>query len=55
MKQAFAGQHFPTIDDLLMGVEAFLKWLSADFFQTVFGERIRRLQLCCEDGEEDVE
>jgi hypothetical protein len=36
MKQAFAGQHFATIEDLLMSVEAFLRELSADLLQTVF-------------------
>jgi hypothetical protein len=55
MKQAFAGQHFATIDDLLMSVEAFLRGLSADFLQTVFQEWIRRSQLCCEGGREYVQ
>jgi hypothetical protein len=41
MKQAFAGQHFATIDDLLMSVDAFLRGLSSDFLQTVFQEWIR--------------
>jgi hypothetical protein len=50
MKQAFAGQHFATINDLLMSVYAFLRGLSADFLQTVFQEWIRRLQLVCERG-----
>jgi hypothetical protein len=36
MKQAVAGQHFATIDDLLMSVQAFLRGLSAHFLQTVF-------------------
>jgi hypothetical protein len=45
MKQAFAGQHFATISDLLMSVEAFLRRLSADFLQTVFQQWIRQLQL----------
>jgi hypothetical protein len=55
MKQAFAGQHFAAIDNLLMSVEAFLRGLSADFLQTVFQEWIRRLQLCCEGGRKYVE
>jgi hypothetical protein len=38
MKQAFAGQHFDNIDDLLMDVQGFLGRLSADFLQTVFQE-----------------
>jgi hypothetical protein len=38
MKQAFSWQHFATIDDLLMSVEASLRGLSADFLQTVFQE-----------------
>jgi histone-lysine N-methyltransferase SETMAR len=46
MKHVFAGQHFATIDDLLMGVEAFLRGLSPDVLQTVFQEWVRRLQLC---------
>jgi hypothetical protein len=50
MKQAFVMQHFATIDDLLMSVEAFLRGLSADFLQAVFQEWIWRLQLCCEGG-----
>jgi hypothetical protein len=50
-----AGQHFATIDDLLMSVEAFIRGLSADFLQTAFQEWIRRLQLCCEGGGEYVE
>jgi hypothetical protein len=41
MKQAFAGQHFAAIDDLLVSVDAFLKGFSADFLQTVFHESIR--------------
>jgi histone-lysine N-methyltransferase SETMAR len=52
MKQAFAGQHFATIDDLLMRVEAFLRGLSADFLQAVYQEQIRRLQLWCDSGGE---
>jgi hypothetical protein len=55
MKQAFTRQHFATIDNLLMSVEAFLRGLSADFLQTIFQEWIRRLQLCCEGGREYVE
>jgi hypothetical protein len=55
MKQAFAWQHFATIDDLLMSVEAFLTRLSAEFLQTVFQEWTRRLRLCCEGGGEYVE
>jgi hypothetical protein len=43
MKQAFAGQHSATIGDLLRSMEALLRGLSADFFQTVFQEWIRRL------------
>jgi hypothetical protein len=38
MKQTFAGQHFDTIDDFLMGVEASLGGLSSDFLQIVFQE-----------------
>jgi hypothetical protein len=41
MKQAFTGQHFATIDDLLMSVEVFIRGISADFMQTVFQEWIR--------------
>jgi histone-lysine N-methyltransferase SETMAR len=37
-KQASAGHHFDTIDDLWMGVEVFLGGLSADCLQTVFQE-----------------
>jgi hypothetical protein len=55
MKQAFPWQHFATIDDLIMSVEAFLRGLSADFSQTVFQEWIQRFQLCCEGGGEYVE
>jgi hypothetical protein len=55
MKQAFAEQHFATIDDLLMSVDAFLRGLSADFLQIVFQEWIRQLQIFCEGGEEYVE
>jgi hypothetical protein len=55
IKQAFAGQHFATSNDLLMSVEEFLRELSADFLKTVFQEWIRRLQLCCEGGGEYVE
>jgi hypothetical protein len=40
MKQAFTGQHFAAIDDLLMSVEAFPRGLFADFLQTVFQEWI---------------
>jgi hypothetical protein len=36
MKQACAGQSFDTIDNLFMGVNAFLGGLSADFLHTVF-------------------
>jgi hypothetical protein len=52
MKQAFAGQDFDTIDDIFMGVETFLGWLSADFVQTGFQEWVQRLQSCCEGGGE---
>jgi hypothetical protein len=38
MKQAFTRQHFNTIDDLSMDVEAFLTRLSAEFLQTIFQE-----------------
>jgi hypothetical protein len=38
MKQAFAVQHFATVEDLLMSVEAFLREISAHFLQTVFRE-----------------
>jgi hypothetical protein len=55
MKQAFAGQHFDAIDNLFLGVEAFLGGLSADFLQIVFQEWVRRLQLCREGGGEYVE
>jgi hypothetical protein len=55
MKEAFAEQHFATIDDLLMSVEAFLRGLCADFLHPVFQEWIRRLQLGCEGGGEYVE
>jgi hypothetical protein len=55
MKQAFTRQHFATIDDLLMSVEAFIRGLSADFLQTVFQEWIRRFQRCCEGGGECLE
>jgi hypothetical protein len=55
VKQAFAGQHFATTDDLLMSVETFLIGISADFLQTVLQEWIRRLQLCCEGGGECAE
>jgi hypothetical protein len=55
MKQAFASQHFATIHDLLMSVEAFLRGLSADFLQTFCQGWIRRLQLCCEGGGEYYE
>jgi hypothetical protein len=54
-KQMFAGQHFATVGDLLMSVEAFLRGLSADVLQTVFQEWIRRLQPCREGGGEYVE
>jgi hypothetical protein len=37
MKQVFAGQHSDTIDDLFIGVGAFLGRPSADFLQTVSG------------------
>jgi transposase len=36
MKRVFAGQHFATIDNLLMSVEAFPRALPADFLQTAF-------------------
>jgi hypothetical protein len=55
MKQAFAWQHFATINDLLMSVDSFLRGFSADFLQTVFQEWIGRLQLCCEASGEYVE
>jgi hypothetical protein len=55
MKQAFAGQHFAAIGDLLMSVKVFLRGLSADFLQTIFQEWIRRLQLCCDGDGEYVE
>jgi hypothetical protein len=55
IKQAFAGQYFETIDDLSMGVQAFLGGLSADFLQTVFEEWIRGLRLYREGGGEYVE
>jgi hypothetical protein len=55
MKQPFAGLHFDIIDEFVIGVEAFLGGLSADFFQTVFQELVRRLQLCREGGGEYVE
>jgi hypothetical protein len=55
MKQAFAWQHFATIDDLLMRVQAFLGGFSAEILQTVFQEWKRRMQLCCEGGGEYVE
>jgi hypothetical protein len=51
MKQARPGQHFATIDDLLMSVEALLRGLSVDFLRAILQEWIRRLQLCCEGGE----
>jgi histone-lysine N-methyltransferase SETMAR len=41
MEQAFPGQYFATIDDLLMSVEVFLRGLSADSLQTVFHEWIQ--------------
>jgi hypothetical protein len=41
MKEAFAGQHFATIADLFMSLEAFLRGPSADLLQTVFQEWIR--------------
>jgi hypothetical protein len=55
MKQAFAGQQFVTINDILMSGEAFLRGLAGDFFQTAFQEWIRRLQLCFEGSGECVE
>jgi hypothetical protein len=55
VKQAFAVQHFTTIDNLLMSVEAFLRGLSADLLRIAFQEWIRRFQLCCEGGREYVE
>jgi histone-lysine N-methyltransferase SETMAR len=55
MKQAFAGRHFDTIDDLFMDVEAFLGGLSADSLQTVFPEWVPRLQLCREGSGNYIE
>jgi hypothetical protein len=55
MKHAFTGQYFTIIDDRLMSLEASPRGLSGDFLQTVFPERIRRLQLCRETDGEYVE
>jgi hypothetical protein len=52
MRQEFAGQHFDTIDDLCMDVEAFLGRPSVDFLQTGFQEWVWRLRLSRESGEE---
>jgi hypothetical protein len=38
MKQAFVGEHFATIDGLLMSVEAFLRRLSADLLHAISQE-----------------
>jgi hypothetical protein len=55
MKQASAGQHFNTIDDLFNGVKAFPGGLSSDLFQTVLQRLVQRFQLSREGGGEYVE
>jgi hypothetical protein len=41
MKQVFAGQHYDTIEDIFMAVEAFLGELLMDLLETVFQEWIQ--------------
>jgi hypothetical protein len=55
MKENFSGQHFESVEELLLAVEAFLRRLSADFLQTVFLEWEGPLRICCESGGELVE
>jgi hypothetical protein len=55
MKEHFSGMRFASVDEVFQGVEGFLRGLSADILQTVFAEWVRRLELCCEIGEEYVE
>jgi hypothetical protein len=55
MKENFSGMRFARADELFQGVEDFLEGLSADTIHAVFGEWIRRLELCCEGGGESVE
>jgi hypothetical protein len=55
MKENFSGQRFESVEEPHIGVEAFLRGLSANFLQTVFLEWERRLRICCESGGEYVE
>jgi histone-lysine N-methyltransferase SETMAR len=55
MKENFSGQHFESVEELFLAVEAFLRGLSVEFLQTVFLEWERRLAICCPSGGEYVE
>lgn len=55
MKRNSSGQHFESVEGLLLALEALLEGLSADFLQTVFPEWERQLQACCESGREYAE
>jgi hypothetical protein len=55
MKENFSGQRFKSVEELFLAVGTFLRWLSADFLQTVCLEWERGLRICYESGGEYVE